>query len=602
MKAAKGQKIGVRIMAGFLLITLVSVAINTVGLINLARINENYSRDYLDTIEAMEYLEHFSSLFGKIREGTLGLLLSQSPQDKQKFEAVIADSMASMAGYIDSFDQMQAGYGPGEADEEIALFKDFKTNYALYQAQNADLLLAVQQGNITPAHAFAQLHGDGEVNVLVSHVDRDIQALVTYNNTYALEQQDSNSALANGASFAMTLMTALSAAGAVAIGLWITRSITQPVKVLVQAADQLAKGDVEVQIETGRKDEMGQLMASFSNMVSNIREQAQLAKHIAGGDLTVDIAIRSEKDILGENLHQMVQSNNRIFSGISAAAQQVNGGAEQLASASQSIAQGASEQASAIDQIGASIDEIAEQNRQNADKAKYASEMVDVAKQHAEDGNQSMHQLVSAMEDISRSSASISKIIKVIDDIAFQTNILALNAAVEAARAGNAGKGFAVVAEEVRNLAAKSAEAAKNTSALIEDSVSKVQAGMGFVDQTAASLTNIVQANAKSAQLVQDITAASQQQTEGIEQISNAVNQVAQVVQAASAAAEQTASVSQQLNAQAEELRAVVSQIRLKDQAGDKPRAVLPPSLGGLVIGKADAPVSIPLQRSYGKY
>jgi methyl-accepting chemotaxis protein len=232
---------------------------------------------------------------------------------------------------------------------------------------------------------------------------------------------------------------------------------------------------------------------------------------------------------------------------------------KQIADGSQSLAQGSTEKAASVQQLSASITEIADKTKDNAEKAERAAMLAGDIKISAEKGSTQMDEMMTAVKDINESSQSIGKVIKVIDDIAFQTNILALNAAVEAARAGQHGKGFAVVAEEVRTLASKSAEAAKDTEGLIADSIQKAELGSRIADETAASLTEIVTGIGESNQLIAEISQLSEEQTAGIEQINRGIDQVAQVVQQNSATAEQSAAASQEMSGQSmllDELRA----------------------------------------------
>ena len=260
----------------------------------------------------------------------------------------------------------------------------------------------------------------------------------------------------------------------------------------------------------------------------------------------------------------MTANLNEVLGDIFAASEQVSSGASQLADSSMSLSQGASEQASSIEELTASLEQISSQTKLNAQNASQANKLASIAQGNAEQGNGQMQEMLRAMEEINQSSSSISKIIKVIDDIAFQTNILALNAAVEAARAGQHGKGFAVVAEEVRNLAAKSASAAKETTDMIEGSIKKVEAGTKLAVHTAEALNQIVEGVAQAAALVKQIDVASSEQATGLAQINQAVMQVSQVVQANSAVSEQSAAASKELSGQAEMMRMSVSKFKLK--------------------------------------
>ncbi len=239
-------------------------------------------------------------------------------------------------------------------------------------------------------------------------------------------------------------------------------------------------------------------------------------------------------------------------------AQKLTSGSKQISDSSSALSDGAANQASSLEEISASMNEISSQTKLNAENATQANGLASDTKENAGIGNTRMKKMLEAMENINESSTKISKIIKVIDEIAFQTNLLALNAAVEAARAGEAGKGFAVVAEEVRNLAGRSAEAAKSTTELIEDSISRVEKGTGIANETAGALEKIVESVAKVTTLVGEIAISSNEQAEGIEQISQGVVQIDQVTQMNSANAEESAAASEDLFQQAAKLTHIV--------------------------------------------
>jgi methyl-accepting chemotaxis protein len=279
----------------------------------------------------------------------------------------------------------------------------------------------------------------------------------------------------------------------------------------------------------------------------------------------------------------MVADLNNMFSEINNASGQVSAGSKQIADGAQSLAQGSTEQAASVQQLSASISDIATKTKENAEMAGRAANLAINIKTSAEKGSGQMDEMMTAVKDINESSQNISKVIKSIDDIAFQTNILALNAAVEAARAGQHGKGFAVVAEEVRNLAAKSAEAAKDTESLIADSITKAELGSRIADDTAASLKEIVEGIDESTKLVGDIARSSEEQSVGIGQVNSGVDQVAQVVQQNSATAEESAAASQEMSGQALVMEELISRFKLKNSSGNSlgaftPAAPLPPA------------------------
>lgn len=351
-------------------------------------------------------------------------------------------------------------------------------------------------------------------------------------------------------------------------GFGLVKGITAPVRKMSEAAKKLAVGDVEVDCKKINDDDLGELLDVFADMVKAIEEQARIAEVIAGGDLTVAVNARSDKDILGIALKKLVDDNHSILSNIKESTMQVTVESEQVASASQALAQGATEQASAIEEITASMDEIAERTKLNASKANEADALVMGVKEMAVSGNNQMKDMVSAMNDIGTASETTSQIIKTIDNIAFQTNILALNAAVEAARAGVHGKGFAVVAEEVRSLAEKSASAAKDTQEKIEDTIHRVENGVRLAEATAKALDEISKNIDRVVDLVSTIATASNDQATAVSQINQAIGQVSHVVQTNSATSEECAAASEELSSQAANLRNLMSNYKLASGRG----------------------------------
>ncbi len=350
-------------------------------------------------------------------------------------------------------------------------------------------------------------------------------------------------------------------------------AIVEPIVEVIEMLRQIERGNLSTRIDKEYQGDFAVVRDTLNDTIDAlnhyISETRRVLSAAAEGDLTKSISseFNGDFDELKASVNAIVDTLNSTFYSIGAAAEQVASGTRQVADGSQSISQGATEQASAIEELTATITEIAAQTKENAKSANIANELSIAAKEEAARGTGHMQNLQRAMEEINEGSVNIKKIIKVIDEIAFQTNILALNAAVEAARAGQHGRGFAVVAEEVRNLAGRSAQAAKETTELIQGSIKKAEAGTKIANSTAASLANIVTSVDKTVELVGQIAVASNEQATGIAHVNRGVDQLSDVVQTNSATAEQSAATTEELSGQAIMLKSMVAQVKLKDSA-----------------------------------
>jgi len=403
-------------------------------------------------------------------------------------------------------------------------------------------------------------------------------------------------------------------------GLWmlLSRQIIIPTQQLASTAQAIARGDVNQRVSIARRDELGDLSDSFRDMIDYLQkmagaadllaqgdltagiaprskgdrlgnafrqtiayqqEMADAADLLAQGDLTADVTPQSERDRLGNAFSQMIANLNDTIGQTNVVVEQVVPSVEQMRAISQSLASSAEEQSSAAEEVASSLEETDAQVKSNAESANVANQLASEASGVATVGQDKMQAMTRAMDAIAVSSREIAKIIKVIDEIAFQTNLLALNAAVEAARAGQHGRGFAVVAQEVRNLAGRSAKAARETAELIEDAGRRVEEGVGIADETATALGEIVQNVVKVRDLVAEIAAASEDQAKGVAQVSGAMVQVNQGAQGASQQSEELASTADELGQLAELLRAQTTRFKLRKQPSQTEIAGMTPAM-----------------------
>jgi methyl-accepting chemotaxis protein len=508
------RKISTKLLTGFIVVAFIAGLIGFIGIRNIRQTDENYSQMYAHWGISLGYLGEAAVALQRTRVNMQDVLLDPAHQGNyiaaMRNEDKIID--ADLAKYEKS---LQTATGKDN-------FQQFIADLANYRQVRERILRLAAAGQT--AQALNVLNN--EARPLSDKLDKLVDMQITEKTTTGLATSAKYSQQTNSTVNTMAIGVFAAVILAIALGSFIARTISKPLKRLTGAAGRIAEGDLAVEVEVSGKDEVGLLAGAFQRMADKV--------------------------------HEVMREINMTSEQVAAAARQVS-------ESGQALAQGSTEQAASSEELTASMEEIAGLTKQNAVNANQANELSASVKADAEHGNQQMQSMLHAMEEINESSSNISKIIKVIDEIAFQTNILALNAAVEAARAGQHGKGFAVVAEEVRNLAARSADAAKETTVMIEGSIRKVEAGTKLAGETAQALNRIVDGIAKAAGLVTGIAVASNEQATGIAQVNQGIMQVSQVTQTNSATAEESASASEELSTQAEMLRKLVGTFKLRN-------------------------------------
>lgn len=514
MKWYYNMKLGTKMITGFLIVALIAGAIGLVGIINIREIEELGTKMYEMMTQPLGEMVVIVSSYQRMQNDIRDIILAESQGEIDDYKNRIALRNAEFTKNINSrATTLFSEEGKRLVAEVISIKQD-------YDNIVKNIIVQVEQGNRDRAMELLR-----EGNTVRTELERRLYRLAELKVISAEETSRSNSNTAKKAVTQMMILIAVGLSISIFLGFFISSSIRKPINKLVAISRRIADGDLDVEVDFSSKDEVGQLASAFSDMTRNV---------------------------------------NEVMVNINSAAEQVASGSRQLSSSSQALSQGATEQASSIEEITSSLEELSAQTNQNAASAEKASQLSNSAKDKAAQGNLQMAEMLKSMADINDSSSNISKIIKVIDEIAFQTNILSLNAAVEAARAGQHGKGFAVVAEEVRNLAARSANAAKETTAMIEGSIKKVEIGTKIANETAVALNTIVESVSDTAKLVSEIAIASNEQASGIAQVNQAVMQVSQVVQTNSATSEEAAAASEELSSQSEILMEMVSKFKLR--------------------------------------
>lgn len=568
----KNMKVANKLIMGFLIVAILGVLVGVVGIVGMANLSESQRDLYYENLLAIEAITQISEAFANERNAFRTIML-HAPGMLIEDPDRVATQRASFATTEAQVDHAFALYresmseGHDEHDFE-AVVEAWNGPYAQLKSECFAMMDAGDY-----AGAYSKYVTEGAA--VVGPIQSGVAASVELNVNWAEESYNAGQSLYSTLTIVLVAVLIVAFSISIFLAIYISSIISKPLGALSAFMTRagttgditLSQEDANVIANYGKmKDEVGQSISAAAAFVEHVTKIAKELEYISGGDLTHDINTLGDKDVMGNSLERMVHNLNNMFSEINSATGQVATGAKQVADGAQSLAQGSTEQAASIEELSASIGDIATSTKANAEIATKTARLSGTIKDNAEKGSHQMDEMITAVKDINEASLSISKIIKTIDDIAFQTNILALNAAVEAARAGQHGKGFAVVAEEVRNLASKSAEAAKDTGDMIQNSMSKAELGSQIAGETANSLKEIVSGISESSELISQIAQASEDQSLAISQINTGVDQVAQVVQQNSATAEQSAAASEQMSGQSTMLEDLISQFKLKGQ------------------------------------
>ena len=575
----KNLKVRSKLLIAFIFVLVIALAANVFTLINYVNNNAEYSAG-IDAIEAeLGHVLAASSHYIRARMIIRELYYPNNKvTDINNLYTEMDSELTASENELTQLSQFVQGDLKTSIDNIMPMLERYHTDTKavigiLLNAGDVDIESQAYRDAMRSAEDMTV----GMTTQYASILNSDIDGL---SNSFIVQLKDTSAALSDSTAqttVVIIIILAIMAVIILLVALYVPSLISKPLISLTGFMQKAGDfGDIDfnqneldsIDKYGAQKDEIGRCIGAIAKFVDELNRERDTLEKIADGDLTITPSLLSDRDRVGKSIAKVLDNLNSMFGEIQSSTAQVSTGSKQVADGAQSLAQGATEQAAAIQQLSSSIAEIAERTKENASIADQTAKLSATIKENAEKGSRQMAEMITAVSEINEASRNINKIIKTIDDIAFQTNILALNAAVEAARAGQHGKGFAVVAEEVRNLASKSAEAAKDTGDMIQNSMEKAEFGNRIAGETAVSLKDIVAGINESSQLIAEIASASEQQSLGISQINIGIDQVAQVVQQNSATAEQSAAASQEMSGQSDMLQQLIAQFRLKDGVG----------------------------------
>lgn len=550
-----------RLIVGFGMVTLLFIIMIVLGLFSAQNIHKRYTGVIEGPIAVVDSIKdarlHINAMARIVRDMALD-------PDTSKYSQSESDISARKAAVTEILAEVQKGY---DANDSYA--KEWSDSVIAWESEADRIVATLKSGDRVGAMEMI-VH---ECTPLLLEMNEKAQAATTSMITECDEALKGVKAYSRMVVFVVIGLLIVTAVVIFLLGIYITESIVRPLAQMKTTMVAMSEGDLHTECTYAGSDEIGETVEALHSSQQTLADLTDTLdstlEQMAEGNFKVSLDVEFPGDLgsIKVSMEKLLARLNEVMTQLRNSGDQVSAGSEQVSSGAQALAQGATEQASSVEELSATISEISSASKENAKSATQVRTLANEAGVSIEKSTEQMQEMLAAMDDISNSSSEIGKIIKTIEDIAFQTNILALNAAVEAARAGTAGKGFAVVADEVRNLASKSAEASKNTAALIEQAIHAVERGSTLATGTAKTLDEASAMAREAVKNIDHITNAIDQEASSIEQITIGIDQISAVVQANSATSEESAAASEELSSQAQMMHSLLSYFQLKDDA-----------------------------------
>lgn len=544
MKWLNNIRIGPRLIASFLIVVGLAGAVGFVG-VNAAGTLNQVSVDIFNI--------QFAGL-SRMKQVNIALNDSQ-----RQVRAVLIEDDTTRQGYniermrlaLDEMEENLKAYEKLIVEEEEHRIYDEIMNQMPDYRKNLETMVSLRQKNGDEGDEMAWEHYNKNMHESLLAMEKKIVGLVEMNDAQAQDALKNANETYENARNTIILTAGFALALGLGLGLMLTFSITRPLGLVVKAAEQVALGDVNIELDDRARDETGMMARAMKKMIDATRNIVNDAEKMAAGDMTIDVLVRSEKDALGHSLSDMVARVGEVISGVLSGTANIASASEQVSSTSQTLSQGANEQAASVEETSSSLEEMSGTITQNADNSRQTEQLATKMVKDANEGGDAVKQAVQAMKDIAERIATV-------EDIAYQTNLLALNAAIEAARAGEHGMGFAVVANEVRKLAERSQSYAGEISNFAKNSVN-------VAERAGTLISEIIPSILKISDLIREISAASEEQKQGVDQINSAMGQLDRVTQQNASASEELSSMAEELTGQAQDLQKLVQFFRVKN-------------------------------------